>query len=130
MRQIGALADGELPTAEQAADGLTALQAMLGEWETRGLRLGALVDLTLATTTVIPVPVTHLNAIALNLAVLLVPEYGAQTALPMLAPMAERSFDALMAAYVRPLAVPIEPALVAQYGNITSVDAYGWEEQP
>ena len=76
MRLIGALAEGEVPTAEQAADGITALQAMLGDWETRGVRLGSVVDATLATFTTIPVPVTHLNALAFNLAVTIAPEYG------------------------------------------------------
>lgn len=126
MRLIGALAEGEVPTAEQADDALLSLQAMLGEWETRGLRLGGVVDATITTTTALPVPVTHLNALALNLAVLLATEYGAQSALPMLAPQAERSFDALLASYVRPQAVPLDPAYTSQYGQLVWAEPYWW----
>jgi hypothetical protein len=128
MRLIGALAEDELPTAAQSDDGLAALQAMLGEWETRGLKLGAVVDQPLAAATTIPLPVTHLNAIALNLAVLMAPEYGAAQAMQMVAPQAERAFDALLAAYVRPTAAPIDAALVGQYINLTWSEPYWWTE--
>lgn len=128
MRLIGALAEDELPSAAQSDDGLAALQAMLGEWETRGLKLGAVVDLPLAAATTIPLPVTHLNAIALNLAVLMAPEYGAGQAMQMVAPQAERAFDALLAAYVRPSAVPVDAALVGQYINLTWSEPYWWSE--
>ncbi len=115
MRIIGALSDGENPTAEQAADGLTALQAMLGEWETRGVRLGSVVDATYATATDIPVPVTHLQALAFNLAVCIAPEYGrGQDALAAVIPQAERAFDALHAQYCAPPRVPIDEAYTSQ----------------
>ena len=123
---IGALAEGEQPTGEQSDDALLSLQAMFGEWETRGLKLGGVVDTEFTASTVVPVPVTHLNAIALNLAVLLAPEYGANAALPMLSPQAERSFDGLLASYVTPVAVPLDPALTSQYANITWTEGY-WQ---
>jgi hypothetical protein len=126
MRLIGALAEGELPTGEQSDDALLSFQAMIGEWETRGLKLGAMVDTTFTASTVIPLPPTHLNALAFNLAVVLAPEYGAQSALPMLSPQAERAFDAQLSSYVRPVAVPIDPALTSQYGNLIWSDPYWW----
>lgn len=115
MRIIGALAEGEVPTAEQSADALLSMQAMLGEWETRGVRLGSLVDATLANATTIPLPPTHLNAIAFNLAVVMAPEYGrGADALQTVIPQAERSFDALLNQYAHVPVVSVDPALVQQ----------------
>ena len=37
---LGVLAESETPTAEQASDGLDALNDMLASWETQGLDLG------------------------------------------------------------------------------------------
>ena len=122
LRLIGAVAEGEVPSAAQAADGLVALQAMLGDWETRGVRLGAAVDATYGTATTIAVPVTHLNALALNLAVLLAPEYGRGEALQAIIPQAERSFDALLAQYHKPPKIAVDPALVVQSGLINGID--------
>ena len=126
MRLIGALAEGEVPTAEQAADGITALQAMLGDWETRGVRLGSVVDATLATFTTIPVPVTHLNALAFNLAVTIAPEYGRADALTAIIPQAERAFDALQAQYASVPIVNIDSALVSMM-PLTNIGPYIWE---
>lgn len=126
MRIIGALAEGEVPTAEQAQDGLTSLQAMLGDWETRGVRLGALVDATLATFTTIPVPVTHLNALAFNLAVTIAPEYGRGEMLQAIIPQAERAFDALQAQYASVPLVAIDPALVSMT-PLTNIGPFIWE---
>lgn len=125
MRVIGALAEGEVPTAEQAADGLVSLQAMIGEWETRGVRLGGVVDMTLATVTEIPVPVTHFNALAFNLAVVLAPEYGRGDVLQSVIPQAERSFDALRGQYADVPVCGVDAALVDQYAILNnSLD--GW----
>lgn len=110
MRLIGALAEGEAPSAAQASDALVSLQGLLGEWETRGLRLGSVVDVTYATADTINVPITHINALTYGLAVSLVPEYGAQAAMQTLAPLAERSFDALLTQYTQPARVPLDPA--------------------
>lgn len=118
MRLIGALAEGEVPTAEQAADGLVSLQAMLGEWETRGVRLGSVVDATYSTADTIPVAVTHLNALAFNLAVVIAPEYGAADRLQVVLPQAERSFDALQAQYLVVPIAGVDPALTSQSGLI------------
>ena len=126
MRLIGALAEGEVPTAEQAADGITALQAMLGDWETRGVRLGSVVDATLATFTTIPVPGTHLNALAFNLAVTIAPEYGRADALTAIIPQAERAFDALQAQYASVPIVNIDSALVSMM-PLTNIGPYIWE---
>lgn len=114
MRLIGALAEGEVPTAEQLTDGLTAMQGMLGDWETRGVFLGGAVDTTYAGATEVPVPVTHLNALAFNLAVSLAPEYGRQDALQAVLPQAERSFLALQAQYANVPICNVDPALVDQ----------------
>lgn len=124
MRLIGAIAEGEVPTAEQAADGLTSLQAMLGEWEGRGVRLGAVVDTEFATADTIPVPVSHLNALAFNLAVTLAPEYGRGDALQAVLPQAERAFNALRAQYVKAPRIGADPAVVWQRGIIGNV-GYG-----
>lgn len=110
MRLIGALAEGEVPTAEQASDALASFQAMLGDWEARGVRLGAVVDTTFGTADTIPVPPTHLQALAFNLAVVIAPEYGKADALQAVLPQAERAFDALVAQYCRPALVAPDPA--------------------
>ena len=88
MRLIGALSTGEVPSADEAKDGLISLKAMLGDWEGRGVRLGAVVDTEFATADTIPVPVTHLQALAFNLAVVIAPEYGRGEALQAVIPQA------------------------------------------
>ena len=126
MRLIGALANGEVPSADQAEDGLTALQAMLGEWETRGVRLGSVVDATYANASTVPVPITHLQALAFNLAVVIAPEYGRGDALQAIIPQAERAFDALAAQYCVVPVVGVDPALSQQSGLINSNLDLGW----
>lgn len=44
LRLIGAVEPGETPTAAESADGLTALNAMLGSWQTERLIVFAYVD--------------------------------------------------------------------------------------
>jgi len=126
MRIIGALAEGEVPTAEQSADALLSMQAMLGEWETRGVRLGSVVDATYSTFSTVPVPVTHLNALAFNLAVTIAPEYGKGDALQAIIPQAERAFDALAAQYCIVPVVGVDPALTTMTGLINSNRAVDW----
>ena len=116
MRLIGALSTGEVPSADEAKDGLSSLQAMLGEWEGRGVRLGAVVDTEFATADTIPVPVTHLQALAFNLAVVIAPEYGRGEALQAVIPQAERSFNALRAQYVRAPVIGADPAVTTNFG--------------
>lgn len=120
MRLIGALQEGEVPNADQASDGLVSLQAMLGEWETRGVGLGALADAEHAAADTVNVPVTHLNALALNLAVLIAPEYGAGAAQQAVAPQAERAFRALQAQYTRAPTIGADPAVVSQRGILSN----------
>lgn len=124
MRLIGALAEGEQPTADQSQDALVAFQAMLGEWETRGVKLGAVVDTEFATADTIPVAVTHLNALALGLAVELAPEYGAAAALQTVGPRADRAFRALRAQYARAPVIGADPAVVRQCGIVGNI-GYG-----
>ena len=119
MRLMGALAEGEMPTAEQLSDGLQSMQAMLGDWETRGVFLGGAVDTTYTGATDVPVPVTHLNALAFNLAVTMAPEYGRQDALQAVLPQAERAFLALQAQYANVPICEVDPALVDQYPLLT-----------
>jgi hypothetical protein len=126
MRLIGALAEGEVPTAEQSADALVSLRGLLGEWETRGVPLGALVDATIANATTLPVPPTHYNALAYNLAVTLAPEYGREAALPVLGPLADRTFRALQAQYKRAPTITADPAVLRQRGILGNAGYLVW----
>jgi len=122
MRLIGSLDAGEIPSAVDAQTGLEALQAMLGEWETRGVRLGGVVDMPIAAATVIPVPVTHLNAIAYGLAAQIAPEYGKPPdVLQPIVAQAERSFKALLGQYTRAPTIGADPAVVWQRGILGNV---------
>jgi hypothetical protein len=124
LRLIGSLDGGGVPTAEQAQDGLTALQAMLGEWETRGVRLGSVVDTTYTTASTIPVPITHVQALAFNLAVVIAPEYGAGAALQPIVPQAERAFRMLQAQYAKVPTIGADPAVTRQRGILNNA-GYG-----
>lgn len=126
LRMLGAVSTGEVPSADEAADGLTTLQGMLGQWETRGVRLGGAVDLTYATATTIPVPVTHYDALSFNLAVALAPEYGKSgEALAAIIPQAERTFRMLQAQYCKVPSIGADPAVTRQRGILGNV---GWGE--
>lgn len=74
MKMIGALAAGETPSAEDAADGLEALNHMLKAWAISGIDIGA-VTATLDSTLL--VPDQYLDPIEYNLAVRLCPLFDA-----------------------------------------------------
>ena len=97
LRMIGELAaeTGEAPSAAAAEQALAALNGMLAGWENKGVRLG--LD-TLALATTLPVPASHDDAIAYNLAVNLAAEWG-QDVSPAVAGRAAEEFAALQAAY-------------------------------
>lgn len=92
-----------------------ALNTMLGEWETMGLRLGDVVDDTLTAASEVPVPPTHLNAIIYNLAVRVAPEMPVEAPAPVAA-MAARAFSALRSQYVVVPKLVADPALYLQSG--------------
>lgn len=85
LRQIGAIASGETPSAEQGRDGLAALNAMLEQWliepnMTYAPADGSSID-ALATFDTLSTHKTFASgydsAIKYNLAIELAPEYGA-----------------------------------------------------
>jgi hypothetical protein len=98
LRLANVIAEGETPSAAAGADALAALNAMLAEWEIKGIRLG-LPTLTLSST--IPLPASHENPIVYSLAAMLAAEYGAPLN-PTLAAMADAGMSAMATMYVRP----------------------------
>ena len=97
LRMIGELAaeTGEAPSSAAADQALRTLNAMLAGWENKGIRLA--VD-TLSLTTTLPVPASHDDAIAFNLAVNLAAEWG-QDVSAAVAGRAAEEFASLQAAY-------------------------------
>ncbi|MBU6188407.1 MAG: hypothetical protein KGR68_03740 [Betaproteobacteria bacterium] len=97
LRMIGELAaeTGEAPNDAQATQALGVLNAMLAGWEHEGVPLG-LPTLTLSGT--VPVPPSHDDAIAYNLAVNCAAEWG-QDAPQVVALRAVSTFAALQAIY-------------------------------
>jgi hypothetical protein len=95
LRTIGALAGGEMPTSDDAADALRTLNDMLAGWEMEGIRM-LLPDLALTDTIQVPRP--QIEGIVLGLAMALAQEYG-RTVNPVLAMRARRTYRALQTAY-------------------------------
>lgn len=110
LRLIGALQEGEQPNAEQTADGITALSAMLAGWEGEGIGLG-IAGTTLEAATVLPFPATHDEAVQCNLALRLAPEYAAAIH-PVLADRADTAFRTLQGQYDEMIPATVEPALL------------------
>ena len=69
---IGVLAEGETPNAEQASDGLDALNDMISSWEMVGLSIG---HTTVAINDTMSIPAQYNKAIKYNLALELAPNY-------------------------------------------------------
>ena len=111
LRMIGELAaeTGEAPSAANAEHALASLNAMLAGWENKGIRLS--MD-TLALATTIPVPASHDDAIAYNLAVNLAAEWG-QDVSPAVAGRAAEEFAALQAAYTHAPQAIVGPEYLA-----------------
>jgi hypothetical protein len=74
LRSLRVLASGDTPSADEAADGLTALNDMLFAWRIDGIDLG---HVALASSDTLDVPDDHLFTIRLSLAERLAGEYGA-----------------------------------------------------
>ena len=93
MRLIGALAAGETASAEDASDGLDALNGMLHGWAVEGVDL---IHTTLALTDTLLVEDAFLEGIRYNLAIRLAPEFGAvvPSHVPTLADEAFKAFQA------------------------------------
>jgi len=96
LRQIGELASGEDPPAEDAADALTALNGMLAAWEIDGIRIGLP---ALAINDTVTLPASQIDGITYNLATALAPEYNVQIS-PALATLADRGKAQLQRAYL------------------------------
>jgi hypothetical protein len=105
LRIINVTAEGETPSAAQAADALLNLNGLLGGWEAVGIRIG-LPELALADT--INLPTSHFDPIVFNLAVSLATEYGAD---PQQADIvkAQDGLDALRNMYAQTPILALEP---------------------
>lgn len=110
---VASMADAGLKRVKQWCRALTvidALNSMLGEWETRGVRLGAIVDDVLVGADTLPVPVTHVNAVVWNLAARAAPELAMDVP-QHVAVRAEQMFQALMSDYAVVPVCSVDPAL-------------------
>jgi hypothetical protein len=119
LRILGVCGIGRDPSAEEMADGLAALRDMLASWEMEGVRLGALVGVDLSTTTVMPLPASHIDPVQYNLAARLSIEYG-RPLNPAAGAMADRGFASLQTAYVQVPQMTLDAALTSssrRYGR-------------
>lgn len=110
LRMIGVVAEGETPGAAQAEDALITLNGMLAGWEGVGIRLGVP---ELALTDTVPLPPSHDDAIAYNLALALATEYGNDLR-PAVVAKAEEGMAALRSMYSVPPTVLMPPELWAR----------------
>jgi len=98
LRAIGVLHSTETPSADEALDGLSALNDMLNSWIYTGI------DLEHATieslNDVLPYPDDHMGPIRWNLAVRLAPDYGVELTAAVVA-LAKEGFDQMLRAYMR-----------------------------
>lgn len=76
LRILRVLDSHSAPEAQQMADAMVALNAMMQRWEANGTALGWMPVSNPAD--VLPIPVEAEEAVAFNLAVKLRPEYGVQ----------------------------------------------------
>jgi len=93
LRKLKILASGETPEAQEADDCLEALNQMLAEWEIDGVDLA---HIGLALDDTLDVPDSHLNGIALNLAMRIADDFGA-TITPSIAQEALNGKNAIVA---------------------------------
>ena len=108
LRLIGAVAAGEAVTAEEAADGLTALNSMMHGLAHEGVDLSH-TDLTLAGT--VALPDTHIEALKYLLAIRVAPEYTL-TPSPLVIRQADNSKTMLQAVYADPQPMSIDSGLL------------------
>lgn len=113
LRLIGAVPSGEAPTAQEAADGLAALNGMLHGWKNRG------VDVThvdLALSDAIALGDEFQEGIKYLLAVRLAPEYE-RSATPELVSIADNAWRAIQMAYGSPTDLTVEDGLLKMPGE-------------
>lgn len=108
LRLLGVVASGEAYPADQAADGLTALNQMIAALKTDGIDMG-LSPLTLAAT--VGVPDDEIKALRYLLAVDLAPEYSMAPP-DVVAVQAERGRTALQAKYAVVGTLTLDTSLV------------------
>lgn len=77
LKRLRVISSGEVPTAEESADCLEALNDMLFEWRIDGIDLA---HVALVLTDTIDVPDDHVQALVLNLALRAGGMFGAQLA--------------------------------------------------
>ena len=100
LRLIKVVGIGRAASAEEMTEGLAALGSLMASWQLQGIQLGPIAETTLTTTTSIPLPPSHTDALQTNLAMRLSVEYGTPPN-PLLMQMAGEGFQALQAAYVQ-----------------------------
>lgn len=119
LRLLQITAAGETSSAEDASDGLEALNAMMHGWKAKGVDV-AHVDLTLNED--FPLEPEYREGAAGLLAVVLAPEHGAQVSVAV-ALMAEEGWRSLLAGYpvrddaVMPTELSHMPSRLWGYGS-------------
>ena len=111
LRLIKVLAEGEVPSAEQAADALRRLNQMMATWDVDSVALGYH-DQTDATAS-IPIPDWAEKGVMGQLAIELAPEYGAQMS-PEAAKVADDGYQVIL----RRIAIlKLKPADMSHLGS-------------
>ncbi len=113
LRLIGSVPSGEVPDAEEARDGLEALNRMLHGWKTRGVDIGH-ADLALGDAMVLADE--YQEGVKYLLAVRLAPEYE-RPLTPELASVADGAWRAIQMAYVSPTELTVESGLLKMPGE-------------
>ena len=108
LRLIGTIAAGEVATAAEAADGLSALNQMMHGLAHEGVHLEN-TDLALADT--VKLPETHTEALKYLLAIRLAPEYTLIPS-PLVIRQADNGLRTLQAAYADPQPLSIDSGLL------------------
>jgi hypothetical protein len=111
LRSIGVLHSGEVPSAEEANDGLDALNQMLQSWIYEGINLEYL---NLGLNDTVPYPDDHIGPFRWNLAVRLSPDYGIQVT-PAIAALATEGYRQLQRYYLDPPNLQVADDLAARF---------------
>lgn len=113
LRLIGAVPSGEVPAAQEAADGLAALNAMLHGWKNRGVDVSH-VDLALSDA--VALGQEFHEGVKYLLAVRLAPEYERPPA-PELMSIADNAWRAIQMAHGSPTDLTVEGGLLKMPGE-------------
>lgn len=114
LRKLGVIASGESPSHDEAADGLTCLNAMLHRWKIEGVDLN---HISVTLTQTLPYPPSHDDPIVSNLAIEYASEFGIPIK-PELAVIAGRGFTALQNHYANPREAVFDDALYSAPENL------------